>query len=149
MSSPVFFVAYQYLKHILWLGIAHGTFCMESNKPNTELSIRYNRWLMPKKSLNMMKKMMVPNNFDNYVINCATPFTIINRSRISFCKPGLIRRRAAPAKCLYFWVFWEKIVWSWGICSATSHYLSANFKTKHLIMKIWCQFNPLNTVPQQ
>ena len=48
-----------------------------------------NKWLMAKKSLNMMEKMMVPNMNDYYIIYCAIPsiIAIENRYQIDFGKP--------------------------------------------------------------
>ena len=74
-----------------------GTSHMESNKSSTEpcsllgifSSIMDNRWLMAKKSLNMMEKMMDLDIIDYYIINCAIPsITIENRYQIDFGKPG-------------------------------------------------------------
>ena len=73
---------------------------MDSNKSTTELcspldetsSIMDNRWLMAKKSLSMMEKMMYPNIIDYYVISCAIPaiitITTENRYQIDFGLPG-------------------------------------------------------------
>ena len=48
-----------------------------------------NKWLMAKKSLNMMEKMMVPNMNDYYIIYCAIPsiIAIENRYQIDFGTP--------------------------------------------------------------
>ena len=53
----------------------------------------HNRWLMAKKSLNMIEKMMDPNIIDYYIINCAIPsiITIENRYQIDFGKPAHTR----------------------------------------------------------
>ena len=80
-------------------GIGLGSFRMESNNSITEpgspfvanTTIMHNRWLMAKKSLNMMEKMMDPNIIDYYIINCAIPsiVTIENRYQIDFGKPDI------------------------------------------------------------
>ena len=75
---------------------------MQSNDSTTDpgpphdyhLSFMHNRWLMAKKSLNMIEKMMDPNIIDYYIINCAIPLiiTIENRYKIDFGKPENIHK---------------------------------------------------------
>ena len=71
---------------------------MQSNNSSPEphspldciTSFMHNRWLMAKKSLNMIEKMMDPNIIYYYIINCTIPsiITIENRYQIDFGKPG-------------------------------------------------------------
>ena len=95
---PLFIIAYQNWKDIPWPGIEPSTSLMPSSNSSTETdspldkitSFMHTSWLLAKKSLNMIEKMMDPNMIDYYIINCAIPLiiTIENRYQIAFGKPG-------------------------------------------------------------
>ena len=71
----------------------------------------HNRWLMAKKSLNIIEKMMDPNIIDYYIIKCAIPsiITIENRNQIDFGKPGHIMpikdlQKLGPTRAEWTWL---------------------------------------------
>ena len=86
---PLFIVAYQNRKDVRCPGIKPRTSLMESNKSSTVpgypydvlLSFMHNRWLMAKKSLNIIEKMMDPNIIDYRVLHNQLCNTIDNHNR--------------------------------------------------------------------